>query len=168
MERKKAIETFIKHSIKARRTVEKLEKFKPGMSIKQYADALGYTTTAAWVIAHKYGLPFDNRLHHCQETREKNRRKFYQQNWDENKTIAENAILLGVKYQTAVQACSRYGLKAKYKSLTPTAIQQLKNVKKYLEMNLSKAEVGRLMGISRERVRQLAEQLTTDERAKNV
>ena len=76
MERKKAVETFLKHSTRAKRTIEQLQKFKDGMSIKEYAKALSYTTTAAWVIAHKYGLKFDNRLHHCGETREKTEKSF--------------------------------------------------------------------------------------------
>lgn len=155
MKKQEAMERYIKHGITSQRSVKRLMLWKNGMSIKQFATALGVTTTWAWQFAKRFGLEFTQRSWHRTNSRSEGIKLILKKTWDEDKTVRENAIALGYSYSRASYYCRKYNLKAKWKRKGQYTLNRLQKVQDYLDKGISQADIARVMGLSRERVRQL-------------
>lgn len=158
MNRIEATKLFIKHNSRSKRTIAKLMKFKKGMSIAQYANAIGTSLTYAYVIARTHSIGFMNRDQHILSRAKERAKEKVIETWDESKTIKENADMLGVSYNRATGYKFRYNLQSRVYPMKEVTMKRLEKIAGYIDRDLSYADIARLMGLSRERIRQIVEE----------
>lgn len=158
MNKAKATKLYLKGSKQARIGIERLLKWKDGMSIEQYAKKLNTCNAQTWIFANRYGLKFINRSKHAGEARKKYYRKYYTELWDSTKTLHENARAVDKTYTYATQIARKYGLDYKFRKVIHLGTQiTIDKVINYKSKGLSNAEIGRILNKSRERIRQILE-----------
>lgn len=144
---------YLKHQPRSRRIIHNLTKHRKGMTGSQFANTTGLSLARAYTLLRDYGLinTIDNgRIAKMEATRKK-----WASKWNTRKTITENAIAMGINYDLAIKLRNNYNFE--YKTGHRLTKQRLNSYKKITRLNslgLNDAEIGRLIGCTRERVRQ--------------
>jgi len=165
MKKSEAVKLYLKNSRQAKYSIAKIMKFEEGMSCSQYSNLIGNTTNAnTYMFADKYGLKFTKAIKHRTNTRRENTRMRITQKWDEKKTLGENAIAIGISYSKATVYRNRFNLDCKWKKRGKATIDRLTRVRRLLDSSLTETEISRVLGLSRERIRQIHEMIRDDDK----
>lgn len=156
MNKIEALKHVYKHNYMVRRIVDRLVLVKPSMNACDIAKVCKIAIGNVYIMVRTYKLKISNRRakNAADVIRERYLRDLVPK-WDENKNIYENAQALNISYSAARRLCGEFSLKARWKNLTLTTMRHIEKIKKYRESGLNDAEIGRCMGMTRERVRQL-------------
>jgi len=154
MKRKEAIDRVVKYSPRTRDMVAALEHYEKGMSSGQFASKAKISISNAWRILNQYKIPLpggNNRTQYC-----KNIERKWRENWNEKETMSQNIKRIGVTRSGTQQAVSRYNLK--YESCVLDNKNRRGRFRRILHLTdngVTDSEIGRILNLTRERVRQL-------------
>lgn len=162
MNRKEAIERILRHNPKLNEYIKRLMAYEKGMSSNEYCNKVKLPISNAIVFLRLHGITLD-RINSLTKTNFK-KRKLLSQKWDKNLTISANAIKLGIGTVTASLLSREFSLPyVHHKKLNGFGIKRIKRMMKFKEKGLRDSEIARLIGISRERVRQILIQSSIEE-----
>lgn len=149
-----ACEIYVNNTPQARSCVEKIIKYEDGMTVKEFSEKVrcGYHNTTN--ILKKFNIRI-NRMNSLEKAYS-DRREKQSLLWDENMTISGNAKKIGISNNTANKICSEYNLLyCHHKNIKPSMRKRLNRICELSNMGIKDAEIGRLLGCSGERIRQL-------------
>lgn len=158
MNKIQALKHMYKHNTVVRRTVGKLILFKAGMNACDMAKACKIALGNVYAFRRKYKLKFTSRLkENSRETFMERAKKFYVPLWDKRLTVRANAYKIGISYSTAASINQAFGLNDDICTrINEASIKKAKRIKQLQATGLNDAEIARVLGITRERVRQIS------------
>lgn len=152
MKKKDAFKLMEKYYPMFRKSIPQLMCFEKGMTAPQFANKANITITRAYQIINQYKLISANS--NVATIKAARRRKELSLRWDSKKTIRENATLLKV----SIGLADRIQKEFNFQFIDHKNDLKRKRIRKILlfrKNGLNDSEISRVLGLSRERVRQL-------------
>lgn len=155
MNQTQALRHIMKHNAVVRRTVDKLVLYSPKMTATDYARTCGVQLGTSYQMSAKYKLKLVKRYDYSiKKAATEQKKQELIAKWDPQKTCAQNALVLGISHTRALCLCREYNL-THGRNYHSTTLRKIEQIKEWKAKGLNDAQVARVIGVTRERVRQL-------------
>ena len=150
----KAIKILLKNT-RIMRDYKRIKMHSEDMTRAEFCRKSGISYYNSTAFLNKYNLKCkDDRGNTLRKTHY-DKRKSYANKWDKNKTISENALLLGISYSRAFKVLKEFNLSSNIIGRKEKTLKMIDRIKELRSKGLKDVDIARILVVSREYVRQL-------------
>lgn len=158
MNKAQCLKQMYKHNSMIKRSCDRLLLYQPGMNACDWAKKAKIGLSNVYILARKYKIKLgSHRSQNAREERLERLKNDFVSRWNKDLTVGENARRLDITWYKAATICREFNLSSGYKNkIRLTTLRHIEKIEKYRKKGLSDAEIARVIGMTRERIRQLS------------